>query len=331
MFRKLNIFGNSFAGVLLVLGVFLLAACSPLDPPSVSALAPAAGKIETQRPESTHTPIGVPTEATATPAAPRDEFEFRGQFTERNGNVWVIGEFRVTVTERTEIKGDPQLRDWLKVHAVRTPDGLVAREIEVLEREATRTPEAEIEFRGQLTAIESNIWIIGEFRVIVTERTEIKGDPQLRDWLKVHAVRTPDGLVAREIEVLERDVTRTPVSGATRIEFTGTLTAINGSHWTVNGVKVIVGNTEIKDNPQIGDTVKVEGTLQADGSVLAREIEKENASDRSGDDSGPGSDDHSGGDESGGDDNRGGHGGGDDDDDGDDDGGGDHSGPGGRP
>jgi hypothetical protein len=255
-----------------------------------------AREIRALRPELTRTP-----EATG-----QAEFEFRGQVKEMHERVWVIGEYRVHITERTEIKGDPRIGDWVKVHALRTEDGLIAREIEVIER--TRTPEPtrppEIEFRGQLTAIEGRVWVIGEYRVIVTERTEIKGEPRIGDWLKVHALRTEDGLVAREIELLEREATRTPEPTreveptrppeATRtpepsrtpeptrtvapaeIEFVGTLNSKEGGVWNVGGTSVMVtGETEIRDNPQVGDTVKVHGWLQADGVVKAREIRKQ--------------------------------------------------------
>ena len=267
MFRKPIAVRNSLAGVLLVFGALVLGACSPLDLPAVSIGAPGAGEIETQHPKLTHTPTHAPTEATTIPP---DEIEFRGQFTAREGNIWVIGEFRVIVTDRTEIKGEPQIGDWLKVHVVRTSEGLVAREIEVLERDATRTPEPGFEFRGQLKAREGHIWVIGEFRVIVTERTEIKGEPQIGDWLKVHAVRTTDGLVAREIEVLEREVTRTPEA---EIEFRGQLKEREGHIWVIGEFRVIVTErTEIKGEPQIGDWLKVHAVRTSEG-LVAREIE----------------------------------------------------------
>jgi hypothetical protein len=258
------------------------------------------------------------------------EIEIVGVLMAKNGNVWTVGSFAVAVGAGTEIEGDPQIGDRVKVQGTLEADGAIhARQIRKLllppatetpapthtpEDEPSHTPgatrAAEVEFRGVLTAVNGNVWTVNGFAVVVGAGSEIKGDPQVGDMVKVHGAPQADGSVlAREIEV-EDEATATPVSGA-EIEFRGTLTAINGSLWTINGAVVDVSRAEIKDNPQIGDTVKVHGTLQPDGSVRAREVEKDNGN------SGPGGgdDDHSG---SGG---SGSGGGGDDDD--------DHSGPGG--
>ena len=59
---------------------------------------------------------------------------------------------------------------------------------------------------------------------------------------------------------------------------TGTVTAINGNMWTINGVTVIVDfSTEIESGAGVGTTVKVEGTFQSDGTFLAHEIETTSA------------------------------------------------------
>ncbi len=178
----------------------------------------------------------------------------------------------------------------------------------------TATVGAEIEFRGTLTAINGDTWTVNGIVVIVSANTEIKGNLQVGDRVKVEGALRADGSVlAREIEVEAEAATATPVPNQREVDFEGTLTAINGNTWTVNGLAVIVNaNTEIEDNPQIGDTVKVEGALQADGSVLAREIKKDHSGSGGDDNFGPGGgsggDDDSG---SGGDDHSG-SGGGDD-------------------
>jgi hypothetical protein len=169
----------------------------------------------------------------------------------------------------------------------------------------------QIEFTGTVSAISGEVWTINGVRVIVTPQTEIKGNPQVGSAVKVEGRLQADGsVIAREIKALLA-ATRTPVAG-NEIEFTGTVSAISGEVWTINGVRVIVTpQTEIKGNPQVGSAVKVEGRLQADGSVIAREIEKADSDDdhsgRGGDD-----DDRGGGDD---DDHRGHGRGGDNDDD----------------
>ena len=56
-------------------------------------------------------------------------------------------------------------------------------------------------------------------------------------------------------------------------ELVGTLDAVDGDMWTVDGFTVVVTpETTIKGTFVPGDQVKVEGTLQDDGSILASEI-----------------------------------------------------------
>ena len=37
---------------------------------------------------------------------------------------------------------------------------------------------------------------------------------------------------------------------------------------------IVIGSTEIKDNPQVGDTVRVRALQQPDGSLIAERVEK---------------------------------------------------------
>jgi hypothetical protein len=212
-------------------------------------------------------------EGTRTPEA--GEVEFRGVLRAMEGERWIVGDVTVVVSRRTEIEGNPMVGDMVKVEGQRQGDGTVAaREIEVLEREGTRTPEAgKVEFRGLLRAMNGDTWIIDGVTVIVSRRTEIKGNPVVGDVVKVEGQRQGDGTVAaREIEVLEREGTRTPEAG--KVEFRGLLRAMNGDTWIIDGVTVIVSRrTQIEGDPMVGDMVKVEGQRQGDGTVAAREIE----------------------------------------------------------
>ncbi len=272
--------------------------------------------------------------------------EIRGLIRAMNGNTWTVEGFTVIISDTTEVKGTPMVGSPVKIAGTLQADGsLLAREVKVLEREGTRTPEAgKVEFRGLLRAINGDTWIIDGVTVIISRRTEIKGNPAVGDVVKVEGQRQGDGTVAaREIEVVGRDATGTPVARV-EIEFTGTLQAMDGGRFVVNGITVVLGpNAEVKGPLAVGDQVKVHGTPQADGSVIAREIERADREDSGGDDHdgednsgrGGGNDDHSGGNNGGenrgGDDHGGSGGGGSDDDDhggGDDNGGGDDRGGG---
>jgi hypothetical protein len=330
-----------FVRAVTLVGGMALAACAPMSLPGEgSALQPGAAVAV-----STDDSPG----ATGTAQA---EAQFTGTLTAREGNAWVVNGIKVTVTAQTEIKGNPQVGDTVKVHGAPQLDGsVIAREIEVVLPAGTATPgatataspshtagpnptasatplgtstgqatpNAEIEFTGVVTAMSGDEWVVNGFRVLVTAQTEVKGNPQVGSTVKVEGRLQSDGSVlAREIETRDPvNGTPTPIRG-NEVEFRGTLTAINGSTLIVDGLTVLItANTEVKDALQVGDFVKVHGTAQADGSIVAREIEIDDDHSGSGDDDNSG---HGNGDDDGDDDDKGGHGG-DDDDDGDDHGG----------
>jgi len=70
------------------------------------------------------------------------------------------------------------------------------------------------------------------------------------------------------------------------VEFKGTVEAINGDLWTINGVTFKVdAATMFRGTPAVGSFVEVTGDLQPDGSMLARAIKIEDGS-QVGDDNG---------------------------------------------
>lgn len=220
----------------------------------------------------------------------------------------------------------------------------------------------EVEFIGTIESFDNGVLVVSGRIVVITAQTEVKLQPQKGLNVKVHGTLQADGSVlAREIESVpagqathKPDLTLTPRAEGTRqpqgtrqageTEFTGTVSAINGNVFIVNGITVVVTG-EIKGTIAVGDTVKVHGVTQADGSVVAREIELANGDDdgrggQGNDDNNStpaptstgGSDDHGGSgggssdDHGGDDDDNSGRGGGDDDDNGGDDNGGGHGG-----
>ena len=65
-----------------------------------------------------------------------------------------------------------------------------------------------------------------------------------------------------------------PVGGADKaqsapVEFTGTIQAINGNQWTVNGQQLVVDAQALGGAPafNVGDTVHIKGTVAQDGTV----------------------------------------------------------------
>ncbi len=188
-------------------------------------------------------------------------------------------------------------------------------------------PVGEMEMTGVVESIQPTFWMVSGQPVAIQPSTEIKDVIQVGELVKVHAQPGAGGMfTAREIELATSNSqpgfddgsssSNNPAVNASESEFYGTVEAIDGNLYTIDGQQVIINeNTEVKNSIQVGDVVKVHAWTAADGSLTAREIELASADDASGDDN---STDNSGFDDSSSDD-HGSDDDGDDDFDGDDD------------
>jgi len=71
---------------------------------------------------------------------------------------------------------------------------------------------------------------------------------------------------------------------ASPVEFTGRIESMVGNEWTVDGQKITVDPTVVRDGPfKVGDTVKVEVKVQADGSMIVNRVDAPVAVDNSND------------------------------------------------
>lgn len=193
---------------------------------------------ETPEPEPTPPPP-TPTPSPPTPEA-AEEIEFTGRVDAMGTSAWVIDGVTVRITGQTEIKdAGIQVGDTVKVHALRTSGGaLVAEEIELVEdrsgpgggedddhaqehdddddapeQEPTEEPEHEeehdedeaekVEFTGVVQSKGGSLWVIGGRQVVVDSETEVKGDPEVGDLVKVKGTTLPDGRV--KAEKIERE------------------------------------------------------------------------------------------------------------------------------
>ncbi len=170
---------------------------------------------------------------------------------------------------------------------------------------ATAVAGQSVEFIGTIESFDNGVLVVSGRSVVITAQTEIKFQPQKGLNVKVEGTLQADGsILAREIKSVPDglathkpdDVTRTArpegtpeprgTQQANEIEFRGTVSAINGNVYVVDGITVVV-NGEIKDTIVVGDVVKVHGVKQLDGTVIAREIELAKS-----DDGHDGDDDH---------------------------------------
>jgi hypothetical protein len=204
-----------------------------------------------------------------------DEVELQGLVLAISTNAWDIGNQTVLVTSETEITGTIEVGDLVRVHASYDQDGsLIASEIVLEESETPIEDETRnmIEFVGTVETISSEAWIVGGQTVAITPQTEIQGNVEVGDLIKVEAYSSEDGSL-EAFEITRTNNGRSRGNNQNKVEFVGTVEVISQDSWTVDGRIVnISSETEIKGNIALGDIVKVEGHLEDDDSFIADEI-----------------------------------------------------------
>jgi hypothetical protein len=226
-------------------------------------------------------------EAAAVAEAAGSDLEFTAPVDGMGPDVWSIGGLAVTIRVETEIAGDPKVGDLVRVQALLSPDGLSARQIEVVGAAAQAAPagvpaptDDEIEFVGPVAGIGSDTWVIGDRSVSITSQTEIKGAIVVGDMAKVHASLNDDqSLTAREIEpaqpddLTEADDDRDDLD---ELEFKGIVESIDGETWTVGGLAFrVLPETEVPDVIAVGDFVEIHAVWSPDGILTAVRIRLE--------------------------------------------------------
>jgi hypothetical protein len=204
-----------------------------------------------------------------------DEVELLGLVLAISTNAWDIGNQTILITTQTELTGTIEVGDLVRVYASYDQDGsLIAREIALEDPEISIEDETRnvIEFVGTVETITSEAWVIGGWTVAITSQTEIQGNIEVGDLIKVEAYSSEDGSL-EAFEITRTNNGRSGGNNQNKIEFVGAVEAISQNSWTVDGRIVnLSSRTEIKGNITLGDIVKVEGHLEDDGSFTADEI-----------------------------------------------------------
>jgi hypothetical protein len=230
-----------------------------------------------------------------------EELEFSGAIEDMGADGWTVAGVSFDVTNSTELNGNFELGDNVKVHAqLGSEDQLTAREIEFLKDELGDDKDLEDEdldddedeFTGVIDSMSDGTWVIDGTPVAINGATEIKGDFSQGDLVKVHASQVDGTLTAREIEFAEEDDLNDDDEmddhedddleddddsddlDDDSDEFVGIVEAIIGDSWTVNGMTFLVtSQTEIDDDIVVGDLVKVELNSDTGADLTAEEIE----------------------------------------------------------
>jgi hypothetical protein len=219
-------------------------------------------------------------------------FELTGVIEDIQIGVVTINKLKIDV--RTASVGTPlKVGVVVKVEGFVSATGLVARQI--TQPDATAKG-GEAEIVGTLERNDNNMMIIGGQTVDAT-RAEIKAGVTVGQLVKAEGTLTATGLLAREVKPVtattlrDRDQIRERDRERGELEITGKVDQVGADFIVVNGQRINLDAAEIKDKLTVGATVKVH--LQFVGGVLvAREVEDvARARERSGSNSGKGSDD----------------------------------------
>lgn len=184
-----------------------------------------------------------------TPEAARGrlEWEFEGLVQARGSGAWIIAGQTLLITTETRLDDSLQVGDVARVKAETAPDGrLLALRIERRDDQ------------GEVGGGDDNGDEQGE-----------SGTPEDAAG-EGEATETPEADSGDSGDSGSDD----SESSGERQSFTGEVTSIAGSVWTIGGRQVVVdGDTELEDDPGLGDQVKVEARY-IDGQWVAERIEK---------------------------------------------------------
>ncbi len=131
----------------------------------------------------------------------------------------------------------------------------------------------EAHFTGKVDSITGDVWMISGKKVTVDSHTNLVQSPKVGDMVMVNATVESDGsFLARVIKTVTRSEQGNENAA---VVFTGQVTAISGSDWTIGGKKVVTdSSTQIIGSPVVKDMVQVVAKPQSDGSLQALVIRK---------------------------------------------------------
>jgi len=185
------------------------------------------------------------------------EVEFTGPIESIQPKAWVVGGLAIEVNANTSIAGTPQINRLAGIKGVTGPSGLRATSITIASAgETDNTPEAE----GAATPEPE----------VGTETPEPTSTPTIT-VAPTRPVETPRPPAQPEPTAIPQPTATTePVE----VEFTGSVQAINGASWNIDGTLIsVTANTEFGGSINLGQRVKVYALRQNNGQLVATRIE----------------------------------------------------------
>jgi hypothetical protein len=192
-----------------------------------------------------------------------------GELKSKDGGLWVVGEFNVLVDELTQIiekAGPAEPGAWLIVWTVSDPSGLSRAEVIVVDR-AANASNPRVQFTDVLNKMAGEWWVVGEQLVHVGPLASIVGNPTVGALVTVTAQQQELILEAIQIATAVQDLTQIP------LDFEGTIEAIEGTRWKVDGRWVdLPPSGDIDGAPAVGKHAEVRALAQGDASLDATRI-----------------------------------------------------------
>ena len=184
----------------------------------------------------------------------------------QTGITWVIAGQSFATHDSTLIVGNPQVGDWVWVEGHLLSDGARVADVIVLLR---RSPADRFAIVGEVEAIGDTEWIVAGQAIAVDDETDVEGDVEIGDLVRVEGIVLPDGvLLAERIRPIEEQP-------GFPFDFVGVVQDIADETWAVSGITITVdADTEIDEGLASGDVVRVRGWILDDGTWLARSIER---------------------------------------------------------
>lgn len=171
---------------------------------------------------------------------------------------WRVGGIEFTTDDETEIEGGIEVGDRVRVEGRILEDGAwLAREIELLDEAKPR--------RFHFVGIVSNInpWIVGGIPLTVDENTEIDGDVQVGDLVRVKGRVLNDGTwLAEKIKRLERQRGCLSLSAVVRSVDANQVVLLDWQTLNLGEGIQVVG--ELK----IATVIIVSGCIREDGTLI---------------------------------------------------------------
>ncbi len=210
---------------------------------------------------------------------------------------WVVAGQRIAVPPDTAITGDARPGASATVDGVAQAGGVVLAQRIVVTPVGgqagetptpTPSPQRTVNVSGLLELLDGLRWTIDGRRVIITLDTKIEGVLAPGTRVQIEGTVQPDGSIqAVTIRLLGPPPRPSPTQGPEgkgpgnenkgpeeklrdQVRLRGTLQALEGDRWLVDGEAVAIDQTTLVDGlPAVGATVQIEGFRQEDGTILA--------------------------------------------------------------